>query len=208
MLKKIFLFFIPPDSWKLPVVIVLAIFTSLIFFAIYISNATSYISDDPKTCINCHVMFPQYASWQHSSHYRITNCNDCHVPHNNFISKYFFKASDGLRHATIFTLRNEPQVIEIRQAGINVVQDNCIRCHKDLVEMTSLVEVTGENHNVVKGKRCWDCHRETPHGTVKSLASAPNAIVPQLPSVIPAWLQNFITSDKKNKNNSNILILK
>ena len=32
---------------------------------------------------------------------------DGHVPHDSFIRKYYFKASDGLRHATIFTLRKE-----------------------------------------------------------------------------------------------------
>jgi cytochrome c nitrite reductase small subunit len=186
------------------VVVLLGIFTGLLFFVIYISQAWSYASDDPKTCVNCHVMYPQYASWAHSSHARCTNCNDCHVPHDNFAAKYFFKAKDGLRHASIFTARAEPQVIQIKQAGIDVVQQNCIRCHVDLVCMTDLVEVTGENTKQGRGHRCWDCHREVPHGTVNSLASYPHALVPLLPSVIPDWLKSYTARD----TNENKLKLK
>jgi len=197
-LKKVFSFFIPPDSWKLPVIVSLGTLTGLFLLIFHISNASSYLSDDPKTCMNCHVMTSQYATWQHSSHARVTTCNDCHVPHNNFISKYLFKAKDGMRHAAIFTLRLEPQVIRIKEAGINVVQENCIRCHEHLVQKVALkdeVTVTKREHG--EGRYCWDCHRETPHGRVSSLSSNPAARVPQLDPIIPKWLEIY------NKSNNN-----
>jgi cytochrome c nitrite reductase small subunit len=174
----------------------LGIVTGLLFFMIYVSQAWSYASDNPQTCINCHVMYPQYASWAHSSHARSANCNDCHVPHTDFVSKYLFKASDGLRHATIFTMRGEKQVIQIKQAGIDVVQQNCIRCHYDMVSMIDIVEVTGENAKEGRGHRCWDCHREVPHGTVNSLSSFPHSVVPLLPSVMPDWLKAYNAKNK------------
>jgi len=195
-LKKILHYFFPPENWNTIVVVLLGIFFGLAFFVFYISNATSYISDDPKACVNCHVMYPQYASWAHSSHFRVTNCNDCHVPHNNALNKYYFKAKDGLRHSTMFTLRLEPQVIQIKEAGINVVQENCKRCHGDLVSMVALTEVTGKNYKDGKGHRCWDCHRDVPHSTVNSLGSYPFALVPRLPSVIPTWLNQQIDKNK------------
>ena len=170
--------------------IISAVILGFVFFIIYISNAHSYLSDDPKTCINCHVMYSQYASWQHSSHFRVANCNDCHVPQDLLVRKYYFKASDGLRHSLWFTMRWEPQVIRIKSAGINVVQENCIRCHSDLVNMINLVEVSGKNSKQGKGHLCWDCHKDTPHGSVGSLSSEPNSIVPVLPSPIPEWLFN------------------
>src|SRR5687767_12925336 len=77
-----------------------------------VSEATSYLSDDPEACINCHIMVPQFATWQASSHGRVTNCNDCHVPQDSTWRKYWFKANDGLRHSVLFTLRMERQVIE------------------------------------------------------------------------------------------------
>jgi cytochrome c nitrite reductase small subunit len=160
-------------------VVLLGIIVGLGTYIISISNAPSYLSDEPATCVNCHVMYPQYASWFHSSHREAANCNDCHVPHNGAANKYFFKMKDGMRHAYVFTMRLEPQVIQIKEAGQEVVQQNCIRCHSDLVSMVNIVEVTSANSKTGKGHRCYDCHRETPHGTVNSLASYPSSYVPR-----------------------------
>ena len=61
--------------------------------------------DDPATCVNCHIMGPYYATWNHSSHSRNATCNDCHVPHENAVKKWFFKGMDGMRHASVFMMR-------------------------------------------------------------------------------------------------------
>lgn len=177
----------------LPVVIVLGIAIGLGIFNFYISRAHSYLSDKPETCVNCHIMSPQYATWNHSSHREVTNCNDCHVPHNNEINKYYFKAKDGLRHATIFTLRAEPQVIEIKQAGVEVVQDNCIRCHEELITDSKLLRKNDFVQMQREERLCWDCHREVPHGRVNSLASVPNAKVPLPPTPVPEWLSKLMS---------------
>ncbi len=190
--------FIPPDRWKFPVLIVSALFTGLFLFAFYISNAPSYLGDKSETCVNCHIMAPQYATWYHSSHREKTNCNECHVPHNNVFNKYYFKAKDGLRHATIFTLRKEPQVIFIKDAGREVVHKNCIRCHKELLTDSRLLSYNTQTHESRMDRKCWECHRETPHGRVNSLSSVPNARVPLPGSVVPDWLKRF-TENRNNK---------
>ena len=124
------------------------------------------------------------------SHGRVTNCNDCHVPQDNIIRKYMFKASDGLRHATMFTFRMEPQVIRIKDAGRNVVQENCIRCHANYLHPISLRSMGAKSIYEDDDRVCWDCHRETPHGKVHSLTSAPNIIRPDVKTVVPAWITN------------------
>lgn len=182
---------IPPDRWKLPVLLTVAIFTGLVFFSLYISNAFSYLGDNPETCVNCHIMAPQYSTWQHSSHREKTNCNDCHVPHNNFLNKYLFKAKDGMRHATIFTLRKEPQVIFIREEGREVVHENCIRCHSSLMTDSKLLVYNDKTHLSRMERKCWECHRETPHGRVNSLSSVPYARVPLPGPVTPDWLKKL-----------------
>lgn len=184
----------PPAKWQWPVTVALGIFTGLGFYAFHISKAPSYLSDKPETCTNCHIMAPQYATWSHSSHREWTHCNDCHVPHNNVVSKYYFKAADGLRHATIFTLRREPQVIQIRDAGIGVVQKNCIRCHDQLLHGFKYMAGNSRQYGEATERLCWDCHREVPHGRVNSLASTPWARVPLPESPVPEWLKSF-TSD-------------
>jgi len=177
----------PPSGWKIPVIIISGVLTGLIFFVLYVGNAASYLSDKPETCINCHVMNTQYASWRISSHARIATCNDCHVPNDNILRKLFFKASDGLRHSTMFTLRLEPQVIRIKEAGIDVVQENCKRCHSDLISHTKLFKSESD-----KERKCWRCHQETPHGTTNSLSSFPNANVPVPFPEIPDWIKKQV----------------
>ena len=120
-IQKIRSFFRPPAGWRIPVFILTGILIGLGALTLYVGNATSYLSDDPKACMNCHVMAPQYATWERSSHARVTVCNDCHVPHNNVFNKYLFKAMDGTRHSFMFTFRMEPQVIHIHDAGTTVV---------------------------------------------------------------------------------------
>jgi len=187
MLKKL----LPPQKWRLPVLLITGIFIGLAFFILYVSKAYSYLSDNPKTCTNCHIMSPQYATWNHSSHRRVANCNDCHVPHNNVFNKYYFKAKDGMRHATIFTLRKEPQVIFIHEEGANVVHNNCIRCHSKLLTDPKLA-VMVEGLDVHRTERkCWECHREVPHGRVNSLSSVPNAKVPLPESPVPDWIKEY-----------------
>ena len=200
MIIRILKFLEPPSGWKPAVVIILGVFTGISLLVFRASEAHSYISDKPETCINCHVMYPQYASWAKGSHRETATCAECHVPQDNFFSKYYVKGTDGMRHAYVFTSRTEPQVIQIKQRGINVVQENCVRCHHDLVEMTRLVEVTGQSYHEGAGSRCWDCHRDVPHGTVRSLSSAPYSLVPRMPSVMPEWLQNFLKSRIYGKN--------
>ena len=183
--------FAPPGNWKLPVIIILGIFTGLFFFVFNISRAPSYLSDKPETCVNCHIMAPQYATWFHSSHREYAHCNDCHVPHNNVANKYYFKAKDGLRHATVFTLKREPQVIFIKEEGSEVVQQNCVRCHSDLITDSKVLRWTDEYDHYRVDRKCTDCHREVPHGRVNSLSSTPDARVPLPAAPVPAWFKEM-----------------
>ncbi|MFH1726107.1 MAG: cytochrome c nitrite reductase small subunit [Elusimicrobiota bacterium] len=179
-----------PDGWRLPAMVLLGIGGGLGLFIVHISNAGSYLSDDPNTCVNCHIMAPQYATWLHSAHRDRAGCNDCHVPQDNLAHQYFFKSMDGLRHSAIFTLRREPQVIRIREAGRRVVQANCRRCHGELLFRVRAGAAGGPGERL-----CWDCHRHTPHGRTASLSSAPNAHVPILGSMIPDWVRGAAGRD-------------
>ncbi len=179
---------IPPRSWRPAVAVLLGIGAGLGLEVLYVSNAASYLSDAPETCINCHIMTPEYAAWRASSHGRATTCNDCHVPHDHVWNTYLFKGKDGLRHSAMFTLRMEPQVITISASGAAAVQANCMRCHGGLVAPVTANALTGAPHARDDVRRCWECHREVPHGRVHGLATAPGARVPRLAPVLPDWL--------------------
>lgn len=205
--------------WKFAAIGALGVTVGLATLTAVMSQAHSYMSDRPEVCVNCHIMRPQYATWKASSHHAVASCNDCHVPHDTVINKYRFKAEDGLRHSTMFTLHQEPQVIRIRAAGMEVVQQNCLRCHGHIIDATAMGKLSFTRHDnprpqsakamwmVVDGKTiatpdintglatdsaptpaphsdpgrlCIDCHRETPHGRVSSLSSAPDARIERL----------------------------
>lgn len=190
-IRRLYYFLLPPSRWRVTVVILAGIFTGILVLVVHISNAVSYLSDEPETCINCHVMYPYFASWDKSSHGDEATCAECHVPQDSFLRKYYVKGTDGMKHATYFTFRWEPQVMQIKERGTAVVQENCIKCHIDMVDMVQLVEVTGDSAEKGEGKLCWDCHREVPHSSVRSLSAAPHALVERLPSALPSWLQNI-----------------
>jgi len=191
MLKQLF----PPPAWRLPVIFLLGIFTGLGILTLYLAKAHSYLSDRPETCVNCHIMAPQYATWQHSSHREYTNCNDCHVPHNNIANKYFFKAKDGLRHSGMFALKLEPQVIRIKKAGAEAVHNNCIRCHETLLVDPKLEATVAMFRATRENRKCTECHREVPHGRVNSLSSVPYARVPLPGSTGQVWFQSCMKNE-------------
>ncbi len=195
-LKKTLDYLRPPSNWIIFVNVLIAVFIGIAGYTVYVSNAVSYLSDDPQTCVNCHVMRPEFATWQHSSHREVAVCNDCHVPHNNVFNKYYFKAKDGLRHATMFTLRMEPQVIKMHEAGQAVVQENCKACHQKVNQDVAVRNITLQDKMHDNGKLCWDCHREVPHGRIKGLNSTPHSKVPLPGSPVPEFIRNLNTNDK------------
>lgn len=157
----------------------LGVMAGLGLLAVQVSNARSYLSDAPETCINCHVMSSAYGTWAHGSHRRDATCNDCHVPHDNPIRMLVFKAMDGLRHAAVFTARAEPQALRANRAAVPVIQQNCVRCHE-----TTVMNVSNPAMGDGAGTEvCWRCHRETPHGRTLSLSSTPHLRRPALPAV-------------------------
>ena len=120
--RKWFLFFLPPENWRVAVLFAGGVFAGLGLFLVYVSNAPSYLSDSPETCVNCHIMAVQYASWSRSSHHRAAVCNDCHLPHDNVVNKFFVKASNGYYHSKAFTLMNFHEPIRIKPSNAKVLE--------------------------------------------------------------------------------------
>lgn len=159
---------------------VLGVGGGLVLVTARTANAPSYLSDDPETCINCHVMTSAYATWQRGSHGRSAVCVDCHLPHSNPVANLTYKARDGLWHSWVFTMRREPQVLRLSKSAVPVVQANCVRCHFDQLAMTRLAGA--------KERTCWDCHLEI-HGRARSLSSSPHILRPRLPSAGLDWMK-------------------
>ena len=130
----------------------------LVSYTFKYGEGLSYFSKDPTACINCHIMQPQYDSWQKASHHTVATCVDCHLPHD-FIGKYIAKAENGYLHSKAFTFQDFPEPIVIRDKAAQILQNNCINCHENFLHETIRSATTnpGEMH-------CVHCHRTVGHG--------------------------------------------
>lgn len=96
----------------------------------------------------------------------------------------------------MFTFRLEPQVIQIKQAGKDAVQQNCIRCHSEMIHPISVRAISNQKIQEEGDGYCWDCHRDVPLGRVNSLSSTPYSRVPVLTSPVPEWIEKSIGLEK------------
>lgn len=127
-------------------------------YTFHYAEGTSYLSNDPKACVNCHIMREQYDGWQKSPHHANATCNDCHVPHD-VVGKYMAKVDHGYRHSKAFTLQNFHEPIQITPGDLRIVQQNCVRCHEAFVS-----EIAPHAPGVRELVNCVQCHASVGHG--------------------------------------------
>ena len=127
-------------------------------FTFRYAEGLSYFSTDPRACKNCHIMNDQYDSWTKGVHHAAAKCIDCHLPHA-LMPKYLANAENGYHHSKGFTLQDFHEPILIKPRNAAILQENCLRCHADLV------------HDIVRGSttaedavQCVHCHRNVGHG--------------------------------------------
>lgn len=130
------------------------------------AEGISYLSRDPAACANCHIMQPQYDSWQKASHHTVAGCIDCHLPAHG-IEKWIAKADNGYRHSKAFTLQDFHEPILITERNAEILQENCLRCHAGLVH-DQLAGATSAKDAI----RCVHCHADVGHGPRTGLGRA------------------------------------
>src|SRR5262249_35162441 len=118
------------------------------------ARGLSYLSTDPRACVNCHVMNEQYSAWMKSGHRHVATCVDCHLPATG-LAKWVAKADHGFRHSVAFTLQNFKEPIEITTRDRHIAQENCLRCHGDFV-----APLYGSRADL----ECVHCHAGAGHG--------------------------------------------
>jgi cytochrome c nitrite reductase small subunit len=136
-------------------------------FTFVSAKGTSYMSNDPDVCVNCHVMREQYDGWRHGSHHTAATCNDCHMPHDNVVSKFFVKASNGYHHSKAFTTMDFKEPIRIKPANAEVLEANCRRCHDEVTgEITAHGTLGVSTDPSLKADLygCVRCHGDVGHG--------------------------------------------
>ena len=136
----------------LAVAAVLGVAVGVSGYTFVYAKGSSYLTDDPSACQNCHVMRGQYDGWRTGPHHAAATCNDCHTP-AGVVPKYLIKASNGWHHSKAFTTGDYPDAIQMRPSSRAVVEANCKNCHADLTAaMTGGGEVS-----------CIRCHESVGH---------------------------------------------
>ncbi|MBN2135900.1 MAG: cytochrome c nitrite reductase small subunit [Acidobacteria bacterium] len=127
------------------------------FYTFIYAKGFSYLSDDPSSCANCHVMNEQYDAWIKSSHHAVAVCNDCHTP-EGFIPKYTVKGLNGFNHSWAFTTGWYEDPIQIKDMNRQVTENACRKCHEDFTIMVD--RYSTKTNNAVQ---CLDCHSSVGH---------------------------------------------
>jgi len=125
-------------------------------FTVRYAEGLSYLSSDPKACINCHIMRDMYDGWQKASHHAVATCVDCHLPHET-LPKYAVKAENGFVHSKAFTLQDFHEPIRLRPSSSRVLNASCVACHRDLVNDIL-------PHGGAGSATCVHCHAAVGHG--------------------------------------------
>jgi cytochrome c nitrite reductase small subunit len=148
----------PLRGAALVLAVVLGLFFGMGLYTFTYGQGFSYLSSDPKACVNCHIMQDEYDSWQKGTHHVAARCVDCHLPHS-FIPKMIAKTDNGWRHSKAFTLQNFHEPIQITPRNSRILQDNCLRCHGEFVHPIVAGSTTDAN-----AVTCVHCHQGVGHG--------------------------------------------
>ena len=119
-------------------------------------DGAAYLTNNPASCANCHVMQDHYDAWSKSSHHNVATCNDCHLPHD-FMGKWITKGDNGFFHSLAFTTGDFHEPIQIKQRNREVTQRACLHCRSDYVYNMLPVERGGEM------LLCTHCHGGVGH---------------------------------------------
>lgn len=157
---------IRPSRLFFALAVMIGIMIGLGSFTFVYAQGLSYMSNDPRACMNCHIMTDQYNSWAKSGHHHVAVCNDCHTPHD-LVGKYTTKAINGWNHSRAFTMQDFHEPIQITRRNKEILQANCIRCHADFVHAALTTRARAEESGVL----CVHCHRGVGHGPLKSEVS-------------------------------------
>ncbi len=136
-------------------------------YTFYYARGTSYLSNDPQACVNCHIMREQFDGWRQGSHHATATCNDCHLPHDNPVHALWVKAGNGYRHSKAFTLQDFAEPIRIRPSNSAVLEDNCLRCHAGMIDAITAHGPLGASADPHRGDElqgCVRCHADVGHG--------------------------------------------
>ncbi|MBN2281510.1 MAG: cytochrome c nitrite reductase small subunit [Candidatus Marinimicrobia bacterium] len=130
------------------VLVIFFLFILVFFWPVNLYHKTS----TPEFCAACHDMDGQYEAWMKTAVHRSIACVECHLPHSDPVTHFFWKGYDGMKDVIFFYGRLYEDPIIASNHGVKTIQKNCLRCHQEMVSNMTLEDRT-----------CWSCHRRINH---------------------------------------------
>ena len=137
--------------------IAVGLVTGVAGYTFVYAKGYSYLTNNPSSCTNCHIMQEQFDGWEKSSHRAVATCNDCHTP-SNTVGKYMTKASNGFWHSFYFTTNTFHEPIQITPRNKAITEEACHKCHQEIVEA-----IESGTHQQAKDFSCLRCHNSVGH---------------------------------------------
>jgi len=128
--------------------------SGVVGYTFFYAKGASYLTNDPRACMNCHIMRDHYEAWTKASHHAVASCNDCHAP-KGLIPKYLTKASNGFWHSVAFTSGHFPEPLRIKEHNRKIVEGACRKCHESIVHAIEYPRGTSLS--------CVQCHSSVGH---------------------------------------------
>lgn len=138
------------------------ILISGLLLAVLLSTAGALkLTMSPQFCARCHVMNPEYTTWQASSHLNVA-CTDCHIKpglgnlvvHKISAVKELVLYATGLYHRPIKMSHKLDDVV-------------CTQCHSSNREFTPAGDlIIPHQKHAVKKVLCVECHSGVAHGNI------------------------------------------
>ena len=132
-----------------------AILAALGFCSLLLVKVPALGLAEAKFCGKCHAMDYQVSTYSHSSHALEANCGDCHAPHG-LVTGSLYAAYTGSRDIFRVVTNTTPDEIRATDLSKEIIQDNCLRCHGDIM---GDIGDTRENGGV----HCFHCHQNIVH---------------------------------------------
>lgn len=144
------------SRFELLIAMLIGIATGVGGFTFIYAKGGSYLTNDPRACMNCHIMNDHYSAWVKSSHRSVAVCNDCHTP-PGFVGKYLTKANNGFWHSFGFTTGRFPEPLRITPRNRRITLNACQKCH------SAISDAIEPHHSGQERTDCIRCHRSVGH---------------------------------------------
>jgi cytochrome c nitrite reductase small subunit len=135
--------------------------TGILLFAVIGAAGALRLTMSPSFCVKCHVMTPEYVTWQASSHVQIP-CTSCHIKPGlgNLVAH---KISAG-RELLLYYTGTYSRPIKMRH---KLPDEVCTQCHSTYRSYTPSGDlIIPHDKHAEKKVLCVECHSGVAHGNI------------------------------------------